>query len=407
MTTELYGTEARIVDSIGSIGVSTDTQLFFIGTAPSGDLNKPVTVTSMADAKTRLGLEPGDGHNLTDAAIAAFQIAGLSKIICISISHDADASASAYLGDASLGTGIYAYEQALRDAPSATNLICIPRMVDSSVLAAMIALCKGADGLKSYMIIDNDFSNNHINANGYPVSSEIVSDKVYADEYASVVWGYIKTSANYIVSGAAIRACMMAKSDAAKGVPYRVGGNLSLSGVSAIVCKHVEDGQNDDPDVITWPVVKMTKTIANELSADGICSFRNRSGNIITWGDHTSEFSGGTIADELGRFENRIRMNLMIANRWVIKYEPVIDDPLDLSMRESILNEQKDYLNSLVGIGALIGEQSVEFIAAENPIDNITQGQFVWNISTTATNPFKYGLVKVAFSSRGLSVYTA
>lgn len=406
MATELYGMEARIVDSIGSIGVSTNTNLYFIGTAPSGDLNKPITITSMGEANTQLGLAPGDGHNLTDACIAAFQIAGLSQITCIVISHSADASASDYLGDATLGTGINAYEQALRDAPTATNLVCIPRMVDGSVLAGMIALCKNADGLKSYMIIDNDMANDHVNASGYPVSSEIVTDKAYSDAYSSVVWGYIKTSANYIVSGAAVRACLMAKADSNKGVPYRVGGNLVVSGVSTIVCKHVEAGENDDPDVITWPAVKMTKAIANSLSADGICSFRNRASTIVTWGDHTSAFSGGTISDELGRFENRARMNFMIANRWCIKYDPIIDDPIDLSMREMIINEQKDYLNGLVGIGALIGEQSVEFVASENPIDNIVQGQFVWNIATTATNPFKYGLAKVAFSSRGLSVYT-
>lgn len=400
MATELYGTEAQLVSSIGTIGVSTNTNLYFIGTAPSGELNTPIAISSLSDAFTKLGLSPSDDeHNLSDAIIAAFQVADLSQVTCIVVSHDADASASDYLGDASLGTGIYAYEQALRDAPTATNLVCIPRMTDGSVLAGMIALCKNADGLKSYMIIDNVQANDHVNANGYPVASEIVSDKTYSDEYASVVWGSVKTSGNYIVSGAAVRACLMAKADIDYNAPAQVGGNLVVQGVSAIVCKHV-DGAD-----VTYTKVKMTKSIANSLSADGICSFRNRASTIITWGDHTSAFAGGTISDELGRFENRVRMQAMIANRWVIKYDPIIDQPLDLGLRNIIINEQLDYLNGLVAIGALIGEQSVAFVSTENPIDNLVQGQFVWNIQTTETNPAKYLLAKIAFSTRGLSAY--
>lgn len=406
MATELYGSEAQVVSSIGTIGVSTNTNLFFIGTAPSGDLNTPIVINSLSDAYTKLGLSPSDeSHNLRDAIISAFQVAGLAQITCIVVSHDADASTSTYIGDASLGTGLYAYEQALRDAPTAVNLVCLPRITDGTILATAIALCKNADGLKSYLIIDNVQSNDHVNEGGYPVASEIVADKSYSDEYASVVWGSIKTSANYVISGAAVRACLMAKADINYNSPAQVGGNLTVSGASSIVYKKVTTNELEE-EVISYEKVKMTKSIANELSADGICSFRNRASTIITWGDHTSAFSGGTISDELGRFENRVRMQAMIANRWVIKYDPIIDKPLDLGLRNIIINEQLDYLNGLVAIGALIGEQSVAFVASDNPIDNLVQGQFVWQIVTTETNPFKYALAKIAFSTRGLAAYT-
>lgn len=404
MATELYGTEAVLVESIGSIGVSTNTRLYFIGTAPEGELNTPISITSMRDAATKLGLSADDSdHNLSDAIISAFQIAGISEITVILVSHDESAVAADYLGDAALGTGIYAYEQALRDAPSAVNLVCIPRNTMPTVIAGMIGLCKDAEGLKSYLIADMPFADDQINANGYPIPSEIVSDKNVNDMYASLVWGYVKTSGNYIVSGSSVRACLMAKSDANYGVPARVGGNLSVPSSQAIVHGHLDASTG----VYSWKKVRMTKSIANELSADGICPFRTRGAQIVTWGDHTSAFSGGTCSDELERFENRMRMQACIANRWCIKYDPIIDRPLTLTMRGDIINEQLDYLNGLVAVGALIGEQSCDFVPTSNPIDNIVMGQFVWDIVTTETNPSKYMKSNIAFSTRGLAAYTA
>lgn len=401
MATEMYGTEAVLVESIGSTGVSTNTRLYFIGTAPQGGLNVPISITSMSDAKTKLGLSAEDSdHNLSDAIISAFQIAGINEITVILVSHEAGAGSEAYLGDASLGTGIYAYEQALRDAPSVTNLVCIPRNTTQEVITGMIGLCKDAEGLKSYLIADMPFSDEQINASGYPIPS-VITKKSITDMYASLVWGYIKTTGNYVVSGASVRACLMAKSDANYGVPARVGGNLDVPSSQSIVHGHYVEAKGYE-----WDTVKMTKSLANELSAGGVCTFRNRGAQIITWGDHTSAFGEGAISDELVRFENRVRMQACIANRWCIKYDPIIDRPLTLTMRNDIINEQLDYLNGLTAIGALIGEQSVEFVATSNPVDNIVAGQFVWDITTTESSPAKYLKANIAFSTRGLDAYT-
>ena len=99
-------------------------------------------------------------------------------------------------------------------------------------------------------------------------------------------------------------------------------------------------------------------------------------------------------------------MNTMLKNRWVMKYESIIDSPLTLQMRNDIINAEQDYLNGLVAIGALIGEPKCEFMAVSNPIENIVQGNFTWNITVTETNPLKYMLARIAFSVAGLSFYT-
>lgn len=397
MATENYGTEALLVESQGFVGVSTNTNLIFIGAAPKGTLNEAVTVTSLTDASTKLGLALGDGYNLSEALEAAFSIAGINKITCIPISNEQAPVKSDYLGDAALGTGIYAYEEMLRNAPSATNLVCLPSVTDGEILTAMLALCKNADGLyASYLVYDLALTDSELNASNYVVPASIVKNKTISDMYSTAVWGQIRTSAGHDISGAAVRASLMAKTDANYGVPARVGGNLEVPSIQGVV------GLKGEQKVLA----KIPRSSANELSADGICTVRRRGSVYVTWGDHTSAFAGGTVTDELARFENRIRMNAMLKNRWVMKYESIIDSPLTLQMRNDIINAEQDYLNGLVAIGALIGEPKCEFLALSNPIDNIVQGNFTWNITVTETNPLKYMLARIAFSVAGLSFYT-
>ena len=394
---ERYGSEAILVESQGFVGISTDTNLVFIGSAPKGALNEAITVTSLTDASTKLGLALGDGYNLSEALEAAFSIAGISKITCIPISNDQAPAKSDYLGDAALGTGIYAYEELLRNAPSATNLVCLPSVTDGEILNAMLALCKNADGLyASYLVYDLALTDSELNASNYVVPSAIVKNKTLSDMYCTSVWGQIRTSAGHDISGAAVRAALMAKADARYGVPARVGGNIEVPAIQGVV------GLKGEEKVL----VKIPRSSANELSADGICTVRRRGSAYVTWGDHTSAFAGGTVTDELARFENRIRMNAMLKNRWVMKYESLIDSPLTLQMRNDIINAEQDYLNGLVAVGALIGEPKCEFIAESNKLDDIVQGNFTWDIAVTETNPLKYMLARIAFSVAGLSFYT-
>lgn len=397
MSQEMYGSESILIESQGFVGVSTNTNLVFIGSAPKGTLNEAVTVTSLTDASTKLGLALGDGYNLSEALEAAFSIAGISKVTCIPISNAKELNKSDYLGDAALGTGIYAYEEMLRNAPSATNLVCLPSVTDGEILQAMLALCKNADGLyASYMVYDLPLTDSELNASNYVVPASIVKNKTISDMYSTAVWGQIRTSAGHDISGAAVRAALMAKADANYGVPARVGGNIEVPAIQGVV------GLKDEEKVIA----KIPRSSANELSADGICTVRRRGSVYVTWGDHTSAFAGGTVTDELARFENRIRMNAMLKNRWVMKYESIIDSPLTLQMRNDVINAEQDYLNGLVATGALIGEPKCEFIAESNPIDDIVQGNFTWNIMVTETNPLKYMLARIAFSVAGLSFYT-
>lgn len=474
-SSELYGAYSTLVESIAQTPVSTDTFIYFIGTCASGELHKAHLITSMSDYAQKLGGAIGDGHNLTDAAIAAFNVAGLNHVYMIPVSHDLDADSEDYLGDAETFTGIYALEAQLRDNPTITNLVCLPNVHDSSVLQAALGLCKKADGhWDSFMVYDIPFDASHINARGYAQVDDIVEDKQISDEQAKAVWG-TPLIGGQTVSGAAVQACIMAKSDASYGVPARCGGNLPVSGMQGVAHIDIDvvecDRHSGSPggeyaiaplkvDAATIPydddteysienIDMITGTISNpelvkndgnlcvkfvppsdegyqfvltyravkrydiiipqasgtQLSADGVCSWINYSGQFCTWGDHTSAFSGGAILDERGRFDNSIRMLQMIINRFQMKYRFSIDDPMTLSMRDSVIDEEITYMYTLVARGGLIGDPVCEFKAVENPVDQVAQGYFTFSIQATPTIPSKFMLAKVAYSQAGLAVY--
>ena len=467
---ENYGAYAELGQSQALTPVSTETVLIGIGACSGGDLNKPYWITSLSDYASHLDGIEGDGYNLTELVISAFQVANISKIVLIPVSHSKAFTQADYLGDAELYTGVYALESFLRENPSTVNLIVMPSITDDEVLAALNGVCASADGhWQSFMVYDLPEEATQINASNVAIPAEIVAEKQLFSERARCVWGHIKTSSGHVVSGAAIQACLMAKSDAEKKCPYRTGGNLAVSNIISPVmeittettylnytqveipttgikietsagvyvdwndnavysttlvnCEPIEiDGKVgvkrlSGSGSATYPSVKETlveaknlvipQPIGNQLSADGVCSWINYGGgNWHCWGDHTAAFANGQASDERSRFDNTIRMQMMIVNRFQLKYRFSIDDPMDLGMRNDIIDEELTYLNQLVAKQALIGEPSVEFRPIDNPVDDIQRGEFTFTIATTPTIPAKYLNAKVIYTQAGLSVYT-
>jgi hypothetical protein len=401
MATENYGSYGELGKSQAITPVSTDTVLIGIGACSGGDLNKPYVITSVADYASQLDGAVDDGFNLSELVVAAFQVANINKIIIIPVSHTKAFTQADYLGNAGLFTGVYAIESYLRNNPSTVNLVVAPGVTDSTVLAALNGVCLKADGhWQSYMIYDLPENADQINTSNIAIPADIVEDKQLSSDHARAVWGHIKTSGGYIISGAAVQACVMARTDADYGDPERNGGNLALDGIISPCISYEENSET------VIKLIEIPESIGNQLSADGVCSWINYGGgNWRTWGDHTSAYSSGTISDEVGRFDNTIRMNMMVLNRFQLKYRFSIDNPMDLSMRNDIIDEELTFLNRLVAKGALIGEPKVEFLPVDNSIDNIQRGEFRFTIATTPTIPAKYLFAKVVYTTVGLSVY--
>lgn len=362
MATEKYGAFGDLGKSLSVTPVSTDTVIAVLARGKT-DMN----AAKFADLSAYLGdrsINPSDACDM--CAYALYATAGVNNVV--------------WCGGADLAACIKTFQDYMTRTPQVSCIVIDGGFTTSQEDAATIlAGIKRIDGHWDATAILN--CNAAADHTGKPCSSED----------AVVTMGFIKTGAN-ILPLSAIRAGLCARSDAEYGAPARSGGNLPIPNAEAW-------GSYDSKSFTAMPI---SETLATSLSAEGVCAVVNYSGTYRTWGDHTSLFAAGTVADERARFDNSIRMLRSITNRFQLKYRASIDSPFTLQMRNDIINEQLDYLNGLVAKGALIGKPTCEFRAIDNPKDNIQKGEFKWNITCTTTNPLKYAYVSVSYTSAGL-----
>ena len=399
---EQYGSYASIEQSEAQAGVSTETNLYFFGSCPSGEVGKVYYITSYADAVAKLGITDGGmEYTLAQAAVAAFQIVGIGHAYFIPLSNTAAYDAS-WVGDADSESGVYVYNRILRESPGVVNILCAPGVTDGAFLQAMLGLCVNGEGIKSYAVYDLPCGADDISSTtGFPDPEIIVANKNISSEYASAVWGTLETAGGQIISGAAVRSCLLARADAEYNAPARVGGYLNVANVVGMAYEEVDEDTQEVENV----AIDMRKSEADVLSANGVNTFFNLYSQFISYGDHTSAYSNGAVTDERGRWESCIRLLAMFANWFILTFAFIIDEPMTLQLRNDILAACQRFLNGLVAIGAVIGEPSVEFIPAENPVNNLARGEFVFSIKMTTPAVVKVLKAKVRYSDAGLSVY--
>ena len=144
---------------------------------------------------------------------------------------------------------------------------------------------------------------------------------------------------------------------------------------------------------------------ANLLNKKGITTATYWGGINVLWGPHTAAYDYDGVTDNRAIFENSIRTMMHIINSFQQEWGLVIDEPMTLSLAETIRNREQEKADGLKAMGALIGDPVVEFIETENPIENLVQGDFVWSSRITATPPFKSGTMKVAYTTEGFNSY--
>lgn len=144
---------------------------------------------------------------------------------------------------------------------------------------------------------------------------------------------------------------------------------------------------------------------ANELTQRGISTAVYWGGNWVLWGDHTAAYSYGADVDPRAIFDVSIRMLMHITNSFQREWGTSIDEPMTLQLRDTILNREQEKLDSLVSMGALIGEPKVLFIETANPITDMMNGDFRWDIAVTPTPPLKSASVYVTYTDEGFAAY--
>lgn len=143
----------------------------------------------------------------------------------------------------------------------------------------------------------------------------------------------------------------------------------------------------------------------NDLNAQGITTVNQDAGQWTVWGPHTAAYAYGSEVDPRGIFEVNIRMLFYLMNGFMRRYKKEIDEPMTLGRKDSIINQEQTLLNSLQGRGILLGDPTIVFEKAENPVSDLMSGDFTWDMNVTNTPPFKSGTLRIAYTDKGFEAY--
>ena len=175
-------------------------------------------------------------------------------------------------------------------------------------------------------------------------------------------------------------------------VPFETEGNKAIPVTSLYFGENVKS-------------VVFDKLDANNLTADGIATAIFWGGNWRMWGDHTAAYTFGGSHKAREIFDVNMLMLFYIVNSFQKDWGLTIDEPMTLSLRDTIVNREQEKLDALVAQGALIGTPTVDFLETNNPDGDVMNGNFRWDVSATITPPLKSATCVVCYTDAGFASY--
>jgi len=215
----------------------------------------------------------------------------------------------------------------------------------------------------------------------------------YTSERSTVYWPKIKDGSGRVFNLSTVGQATALRVDLGHdAVPYESPSNKEIMATAQYFGA---DSKNRGFDQET----------ANTLNEKGITTACFWAGQWVLWGPHTAAYSynGGT--DGRAIFDVNIRMLMHVTNGFQLRHGIKIDSPMTPQDKDTILNIEKAELDTLTGIGALIGTPTVEFVESANPVSDMMNGDFVWDFSATPTPPFKSGLARICYTDEGFAAF--
>ena len=217
----------------------------------------------------------------------------------------------------------------------------------------------------------------------------------YSSERSKVYWPKAIDGAGRVFHLSTIATAKMLEVDGNNGdIPFET---ISNKQVTAAKQYFGENSKNKGFDQNT----------ANTLNEQGITTLCFWAGRWVLWGPHTAAYSFNGAADKRATFDVNMRMLMYITNSFQIDNGSKIDQPMTIQEKESVLVAEREKLDTLVGIGALIGDPVVEFLDDENPSGNLLNGDFTWHFEVTNTPPFKSATAYATYTDDGFKAYFA
>ena len=294
----------------------------------------------------------------------------------------------------------------IKDSKAFTDGIKVTAGEDTLVSGTDYSVEKTAGGFKVTLLADGAHSTAENLNIAYKsaidtraLAKQWKTDNGYDSMYTKVFWPQGKTSDGTIYHVSSLAIAETLRTDASHdGIPMETCSNKTVQLASQYFG---ETSKNQGFD----------QAAGNELNAVGITTIVKWGGSYKIWGPHTAAFkaadSGNAASDvdPLAIFDTNMRMQEYIINSFEEDHGDQVDDPMDLNQRDSILNDEQQKLDALVAEGALIGSPSIVFTETENPISDMRNGNFVWNIVDTPTPPAKSLTAKVAYTDAGFESF--
>lgn len=215
----------------------------------------------------------------------------------------------------------------------------------------------------------------------------------YNAEKSKVFWPEVKDGSGRVFHLSTVAAATMLRTDLEnEGVPFESPSNKEIMATAQYFGASSNNKGFD-------------QETSNGLNEKGITTAVFWAGRWVLWGPHTAAYTYNGSMDARAIFDATLRTLMYITNSFQIDHGTEIDQPMTPQDRDAILNAEKEKLDKLKGIGALIGEPEVLFMESENAVSDMVNGDFVWHFNVTNTPPFKSGTARVTYTDEGFQAF--
>jgi len=297
-------------------------------------------------------------------------------------------AAGAYSGLASIAL-LYQKENVVANVIAAPGWSQIP-----AVYTAMVSAAKKINGhWDAFVVADIPLTDDGASVDTIAKALAWKEANGYTSEFSKVCWPMVTDGSGRKFHLSTVTAATMQRVDIEHaGVPFESPSNKQI----------MATGQFFGADS---PNMGYDQQTANGLNEKGITTAVYWGGQWVLWGPHTAAFAYGGDMDARAIFDVNIRMLMHITNGFQLRNGTRIDEPMDVNLKDAIINSEQEILDGYAGMGALLGTPTVLFVESENPEGNLMNGDFVWNINATPTAPFKSGTARVTYTDEGFAAY--
>ncbi len=143
-------------------------------------------------------------------------------------------------------------------------------------------------------------------------------------------------------------------------------------------------------------------TATADLNAYGISTAVFWGGKWVLWGGNTAKYQYGKDIDPRAIDCHYMRMLFHCMNGFQRRQAVNIDEPFNLQLKDSILNEEQEILDTYIAQGGLLPGSEILFLASDNSTSDMINGDFVFQLPISVTPRAKSLTGKVAYTDAGL-----